>query len=165
MTVVVECSDQNSYGAAVQSVTFAPALLVCPSRLLGLVRRRDKCLRRRNKRLACLEITGLVLREQRERRGFGLDGVVQPLQARGAFGPRDFDKYVFYVPIPLFDARDPLHVQIAELGAQAEELAAAADVPESLGFQRARAVVRAFLEHEGVAAAIEATVSALIPTP
>jgi methylase of polypeptide subunit release factors len=90
---------------------------------------------------------------------------VQPLQARGAFGPRDFDKYVFYVPIPLFDASDPLHVQIAELGARAEELAAAADVAESLGFQRARAVVRAFLEHEGVAAAIEATVSALIPTP
>jgi hypothetical protein len=88
---------------------------------------------------------------------------VQPLQARGAFGPRDFDKYVFYVPIPLFDAGDDLHISIAELGRRAEETAAKAEVPDSLGFQRARAVVREHLRAGGLAGKIEEAVAELVP--
>ena len=89
---------------------------------------------------------------------------VRPLQARGAFGPRDFDKYVFYVPIPLFDTSDPLHQRLAELGAEAEEVAANVELPERLGFQRARALVRRALHEHGVAPQIEAAVTELVPS-
>jgi hypothetical protein len=89
---------------------------------------------------------------------------VQPLQARGAFGPRDFDLYVFYVPIPLYDADEQLHALLAELGATAEQVAAGLELPEGLGFQRARALVRAALREHGVAGRIEAAVAELVPS-
>jgi hypothetical protein len=92
-----------------------------------------------------------------------LTELVQPLQARGAFGPRDFDKYVFYVPIPLFDPGEKLHVLLAELGATAEQVAASTDVPPGMGFQRARGIIRSALEADGVAQAIEAAVGGLVP--
>jgi hypothetical protein len=49
---------------------------------------------------------------------------VAPLQARGQFGARDFDKYVFYVPIPLYDQSDEDHRALAELAGRAEQVAA-----------------------------------------
>ncbi|EQD49500.1 BseRI endonuclease, partial [mine drainage metagenome] len=37
---------------------------------------------------------------------------VQPLQSRGLFGPRDFDKYVFQLPIPIYDPAQPAHLRL-----------------------------------------------------
>jgi hypothetical protein len=35
--------------------------------------------------------------------------IVQPLQARGEHNPRDFDKYVWRAPIPLYEPANSLH--------------------------------------------------------
>ena len=37
---------------------------------------------------------------------------VEQFQAQGQWGARDFDKYVFNLPIPRFDAGDALHCEI-----------------------------------------------------
>jgi hypothetical protein len=90
-----------------------------------------------------------------------LTRLVQPYQSRGEFGPRDFDKYVFYVPIPLFDEGVDAHRELAALATRAEAVAAGVDV-SGVGFQRARTRVRAALETEGVATEIEEAVAQLL---
>jgi hypothetical protein len=60
---------------------------------------------------------------------------IRPYQSLGEFGPRDFDKYVFHVPIPLFDPTQPRHVALVALAERAETIASTADV-EGVGFQR-----------------------------
>jgi hypothetical protein len=87
---------------------------------------------------------------------------VAPLQARGQFGRRHFDKYVFYVPIPIFDPAHPDHQALAALGARAEAIAEVVELPEGVHFQTARRTVRHALEEDGVAGQIEASVATLI---
>ncbi len=41
--------------------------------------------------------------------------VVAPLQARGGWGPRHFDKYVFHAPIPLYDPNNEIHENLVHL--------------------------------------------------
>jgi len=82
-------------------------------------------------------------------------------QARGLFGPRHFHKYPFVNPIPLYDPADPAHVALAALGARAEAVAAAVDLPDK-NFQTLRRFVREALAADGVAAEIEAAVTALL---
>ena len=53
-----------------------------------------------------------------------LTQLVRPLQARGEHNPRHFDKYIFQLPIPLYDSGNPEHRQLAELAEHAEEAAA-----------------------------------------
>ena len=38
-----------------------------------------------------------------------LTQLVRPLQARGEHNPRHFDKYIFQLPIPLYDPGNPEH--------------------------------------------------------
>ena len=45
-----------------------------------------------------------------------LTQLVRPLQARGEHNPRHFDKYIFRLPIPLYDPGNSEHQQLAELG-------------------------------------------------
>lgn len=87
---------------------------------------------------------------------------VEPYQARGLFGPRDFDKYVFRVPIPEFDAGLSEHTVLADLAGKAEQVAASVDV-SGMQFQRARKAVRDALQADGVAHDIEKAVANLIP--
>jgi SAM-dependent methyltransferase len=93
-----------------------------------------------------------------------LDERVQPLMSEGLFGKRHADKYVFYTTFPMFEPEDPLHVQLAALGHRAETIAAAVDLPPSTSFTQARRSVRAALEGDGVAAAIDAEVDRLVPS-
>ena len=86
---------------------------------------------------------------------------VRPLQARGEHNPRHFDKYVFQVPIPLFDSANPDHVDLAELAAHAEEVAAAVELPQ-VSFQAQRRRVREALDADGVAKQIDDLVRALL---
>jgi SAM-dependent methyltransferase len=86
---------------------------------------------------------------------------VQPLQARGLFGPRHFDKYVFYVPIPVYDAGVAKHRALVDVAEEAEEIAASVDV-SGRSFQSARTVVRRELAEKGVAQAIEQAVESLL---
>lgn len=88
--------------------------------------------------------------------------LVRPLQSHGAFGPRDFDKYVWQLPIPLFDSHSPEHVHIAELGRKAEETAATVELPDGRSFQTLRQVIREHLGSLGLDDAINEAVSSLL---
>lgn len=70
---------------------------------------------------------------------------VSDFQSRGLFGARDFDSYVWRLPIPQFDKANDIHMRLASLAEEAEAIATEADL-DGLGFQAARKVVRLELE-------------------
>jgi hypothetical protein len=86
---------------------------------------------------------------------------VRPLQSRGEHNPRHFDKYVFQVPIPLYDPDGPSHVRLAELAQHAEDVAAAVDLP-IVSFQAQRRRIREALKLDGVATEIDEHVHFLL---
>jgi len=88
---------------------------------------------------------------------------VQPFQALGLFKGRDFDKNVFMVAIPTYDATNTDHKAVADLGKLAEDAAATADISRARTFQQARAVVRQDLAAAGLAARIEDAVNRVLP--
>ncbi|WP_206454030.1 N-6 DNA methylase [Aurantimonas marina] len=88
--------------------------------------------------------------------------LIEHLQARGLFGARDFDKVMFHLPIPRYDAASALHADLAAAAQEAETLASTTDIPEGMGFQRARRVVRDALADAGIAQRIDALVKRLI---
>ncbi|MDV6308911.1 N-6 DNA methylase [Gordonia amicalis] len=87
---------------------------------------------------------------------------VQPLQAIGLFGGRDFDKNVFAVPFPTFDPDDSDHQHLAALGKQAEKEAATVDVSGVTTFQAARMLIRGHLVETGTETAIVTAVTQLL---
>lgn len=91
-----------------------------------------------------------------------LGDLVRPYQSIGAFGPRHFDKYVWYLPIPLYDDSNDRHRRIVDLAVAGEDIAGAVELSETVGFQRARRLVRGALEEAGVAGALDAEVRALL---
>lgn len=91
-----------------------------------------------------------------------LTQLVAPLQSRGEHNPRDFDKYVWRLPIPIYDAADPQHGELVELAARAEEIAAAVDVSGVNTFQAQRRLIRIALDDASIAGEIDALVLALI---
>ncbi|MHB1110076.1 MAG: N-6 DNA methylase, partial [Devosia sp.] len=86
----------------------------------------------------------------------------EDLQSRGQWGPRDFDKVIFALPIPLFDPNNALHLQLAEAGVEAEALAAQVPISEGMKFQRARKLVRDALTEAGISRRIDGLVAELI---
>lgn len=90
---------------------------------------------------------------------------IAALQARGEQGARHFDKLMFTLPIPLFDARSALHAALAAEAEAAEAVAAGVAIPPGTSFQRARAGVRAALAADGIAARLDAAVEALLGPP
>ncbi|MDQ6701624.1 MAG: hypothetical protein M3Z96_00170 [Pseudomonadota bacterium] len=78
-------------------------------------------------------LTGLLNSETARQRG-------ESLQSRGQWGARDFDKVIFNLPIPRFDANNRLHNAIAAAAREAETIAARVPLPENIKFQRARAL-------------------------
>jgi hypothetical protein len=91
-----------------------------------------------------------------------ITNVAAPMQARGEHNPRHFHKLVWNLPIPLFDPADSVHLQLVDLAAQAEALAAATDVSGKRTFQAQRRLIREALAREGIAAAIDALVLGLL---
>lgn len=87
---------------------------------------------------------------------------VASMQARGQWGARHFDKVMFNLPIPLFDASNSIHNEIAAAAAEAERIAGAFELPESVKFQRARKLIRDALAEAGVAPHIDALVARLL---
>ena len=83
-------------------------------------------------------------------------------QSRGQWGARDFDKVMFNLPIPRFDAKVKLHRDLADAAEKAEAIADAMALPEGIKFQRARAMVRAALAEAGVSQQIDALVARLL---
>lgn len=91
---------------------------------------------------------------------------VEHMQSRGEQGARHFDKLMFTLPIPRFDARKPLHVDLAALGEAAERLAARVPIPDGTPFVRARTAIRQALRDDGISARIDEGVEALLgPDP
>lgn len=68
---------------------------------------------------------------------------VRPLLARGQHNPRDFDKYVWQLPIPLFDPNDHQHAQLVGLAATLEALVAGIVIQADRSFESSRRDVRA----------------------
>lgn len=87
---------------------------------------------------------------------------VAPFQSRGQFGTRDFDKYVFQLPIPQFDPSSKLHEQIADLAAEAETLAADVELSPSMDFKRQRKQIRDALVDAEILPALDAAVASLL---
>lgn len=86
---------------------------------------------------------------------------VSEYQSKGLFGNRHFDTYVWMLPIPSFDASNPLHQEIAALGSDAEAIAKKVDL-EDMKFQAARKKVRAALASADVTEHMDRLVSGLI---
>ena len=88
---------------------------------------------------------------------------VRPFQNLGLFGPRDFDKNVWMVPVPPYDPRNADHIAVASLSAEAEAIAERVDLSAATSFQAKRKLVRKELDACGQAAKIEAAVDLVIP--
>jgi SAM-dependent methyltransferase len=86
---------------------------------------------------------------------------VRPLQARGQHNPRDFDKYVFQLPIPSYNAGDGIHQRLVDLAAHAETVAAATVLPDTR-FETQRRHVRETLVEDGAAVEIDGLVKQLL---
>lgn len=89
-------------------------------------------------------------------------GAAEQWQSEGQWGKRDFDKAVFNLPIPLFNANNQLHRDLAEAASRAESVAATVELKEGEHFTRSRKRIRLTLIENGVAGEIEKMVSKLI---
>jgi len=69
---------------------------------------------------------------------------------------------IFNLPIPRFDPNSKLHVALAEAAAEAEKVAAAVKMPESVKFQRARGLVRSALDKVEIAKRVNDLVGHLL---
>lgn len=87
---------------------------------------------------------------------------VEHMQSQGLFGPRDFDKVMFNLPIPRFRAGDPLHRELLKLAQAAERIAATVPVPEGQSFQKVRRLIREELRTQGVSDKIDVRVTSLL---
>lgn len=87
--------------------------------------------------------------------------LVRPLQARGEHNPRDFDKYVWQLPIPLYDPTSDLHSQLVDAARRAEEAAASVELPTT-SFQALRRLIRQRLSDLGIAKELDELVRGLL---
>jgi SAM-dependent methyltransferase len=87
---------------------------------------------------------------------------IRPYQSTGAFGPRDFDKYVWKPKTPLFKPSADLHLTIAALAERAEPVARSVAPPVKGGFQRYRRDVRTAIAKTGISKQLDAAVAELL---
>lgn len=84
------------------------------------------------------------------------------LQSKGRWGARDVDKLAFELPIPRFDSRNGLHLELMRAALEAERIANAVDLPREIHFITARRMVRRALVEAGIAGTIDALVARLL---
>ena len=87
---------------------------------------------------------------------------VERYQSQGQWGARDFDKYVFNLPIPRFDEDDELHRALADAAKSAERVAKVVPDREREYFTRTRKRVRSALARDGIATHLEELVTELL---
>ena len=83
-------------------------------------------------------------------------------QAQGQWGARHFDKYVFNLPIPLYDAENALHRRLADTAVAAARAANEVREQEGEYFTRTRKRVRATLAEHGITDRLEALATELL---
>ncbi|CAH0215073.1 N-6 DNA methylase [Roseomonas sp. CECT 9278] len=86
---------------------------------------------------------------------------IEAMQPKGQGGARHFDNLIWELPIPDFDSRDPLHLDLAALAEDAERVAAAVVLEEGAYFTTHRRAIRDALDASGVAARLDALVARL----
>ena len=103
-----------------------------------------------------------------------LAAATEPFMPKGLYGPRHFEKHGWKLPIPGYDASDPLHVRLSELGETAEqecrELIAQSDIMSKPPGDAQSRAARRLLRHEWqpnsvTAQAIEDGVAELLSDP
>ena len=103
-----------------------------------------------------------------------LAAAAETFMSRGLYGARNFQKHGWKLPIPRYDARDPLHVRLSELGKTAEQectaLVANSDIPTKPAGDAQSRAARKMLRHEwqptsATALAIEDAVAELLSDP
>jgi len=87
---------------------------------------------------------------------------MRPLQARGEHNPRHYDKYVWQVPVPLFDKADQRHLDLAGFAVEAERVASAVELPARVRFESLRRRVRESVVASHAGRSIEALASGLL---
>lgn len=88
---------------------------------------------------------------------------VKPLQTIGLFGARHFDKYVFSIPIPVFETGAADHMTLADLAREAERVATRVDISEMRHFTTARTAIKKSLSP--ILQEIDSLVLRLVPSP
>jgi hypothetical protein len=78
------------------------------------------------------------------------DELVEPYQARGIGGSRHFDKVIFEIGVPTFDAVDVLHNDLVAAAKKCEEIAEGVELTDGLARQSARRLVREALFDAGM---------------
>lgn len=86
--------------------------------------------------------------------------LARPLMSYGK-DERHIDKHLWKLPIPEFDAKNPLHKELSALGKEAEVKVAALALRD-VHFATQRRQVRAFLEETGLAARLDSALSRLL---
>ena len=94
-----------------------------------------------------------------------LTKLVTPMMSRGEHNPRDFDKQVWRLPVPIYDPADNAHLELVKLAEQAEQIAAQVDVDGIKTFQAQRRLIRHELETLQIADAIDTVVMGLVVAP
>ena len=81
-----------------------------------------------------------------------VDKLLKPMQSRGLWGPRDIHKKVLELPIPKFDAENPTHRRLVELGkecsAKVEKWIASGGAGKITSIGKLRGMVRVMLKEE-----------------
>jgi SAM-dependent methyltransferase len=87
---------------------------------------------------------------------------IRPLQACGEHNPRHYDKYVWQVPIPLYDPAQVRHASLVKLAASAEQIAAQVELPVGRRFEALRRMIREAIGATNTGHEIEEVVAALL---
>jgi hypothetical protein len=88
--------------------------------------------------------------------------LIERRQSTGQWGARHVTKLIFDLGVASFDPRNRTHAGLARMGKGAEKIASSVIVEDSTYFVSARQRVRAALDADGVAAAIDEAVEGLL---
>lgn len=79
-----------------------------------------------------------------------MTGLVNPVQSKGNFGPRDFYSLPFEFAIPTFQPTDPVHLKLADVGLRSGAVAKAVSLPAEATSAAARRDIWASLDKSGL---------------
>ena len=103
-----------------------------------------------------------------------LSTAAEMFMTKGLYGARDFHKHGWKLPIPRYDASDPLHLLLSELGATAQQeceaLIAQSNITSQPAGEAQSRAARRMLRHEwqpnsATAQDIEVAVAKLLSDP
>ena len=87
---------------------------------------------------------------------------VEPFMTSGKGGGRHISSHLWKLPIPLYDASDELHRNLADLGHRAEEFVTGLDIKPSKAHGSMRSKIRKLLAENELGHQIEASVESLL---